>query len=98
MGTSRQPMMFMAVDLPEPEEPYDGHELPWSMERLTPSRAWTRRPPWGHLAFLLGLVAFLLHHKSGSFPAESCVFSSRSLPSALSLVSSVLLIIVCVSN
>ncbi len=34
-------MMFMAVDLPEPDWPTMATNSPWSMVRLTPSRAWT---------------------------------------------------------
>ena len=47
VGTSRQPMMFIAVDLPDPEEPTMATNSPWSMARLTPSKAWTASSPMG---------------------------------------------------
>ena len=45
VGTSRQPMMFMAVDLPEPDWPTMATNSPWSTVRETPSRAWTASSP-----------------------------------------------------
>ena len=38
-------MMFMAVDLPEPDWPTMATNSPWSTVRETPSRAWTASSP-----------------------------------------------------
>ena len=39
-------MMFMAVDLPEPEGPMMATNSPRAMERSTPASAWTLASPW----------------------------------------------------
>ncbi|CUQ41756.1 Uncharacterised protein [Flavonifractor plautii] len=41
VGTSRQPRMFIIVDLPEPEVPMMATNSPWSMLSVTPSSALT---------------------------------------------------------
>jgi hypothetical protein len=43
VGWSRQPSMFINVDLPEPDEPMIATNSPVSIRRLTPSSAWTAR-------------------------------------------------------
>ena len=42
VGTSRQPRMFIIVDLPEPEVPMMATNCPASTDRETSSRAFTR--------------------------------------------------------
>ena len=39
VGLSSAPMMFMAVDLPEPDAPMMATNSPSSIEKLTPRRA-----------------------------------------------------------
>jgi hypothetical protein len=45
VGVSRQPRMFMAVDLPEPLGPITATNSPGMMRRLTPRSAWKAACP-----------------------------------------------------
>jgi hypothetical protein len=45
LGVSRQPMMFIAVDLPDPEGPMIATNSPAVNVRSTPSSAWTAASP-----------------------------------------------------
>ena len=45
VGRSRQPRMFISVDLPEPEAPMIAVKEPCSMVKLTPARARTSTSP-----------------------------------------------------
>ena len=45
LGTSRQPMMFIIVDLPDPDGPMMATYSPEVMDRLTPRRACTTASP-----------------------------------------------------
>src|SRR4051812_44380559 len=49
VGTSRQPRMFINVDLPEPEEPITATYSPASTRSDTPRRAWTAVSPWPYV-------------------------------------------------
>ena len=46
VGTSRQPRMFMVVDLPEPDGPMTATKSPRSIVRSTPFSAWNAAAPW----------------------------------------------------
>ena len=45
VGTSRQPMMFIMVDLPEPDGPMIAVNSPRRMVKLTPASAFTSISP-----------------------------------------------------
>src|SRR5512146_689765 len=45
VGTSRQPRMFIRVDLPEPDGPIIATISPRRILKVTPSRAWTSTEP-----------------------------------------------------
>jgi hypothetical protein len=46
VGESRHPMMFIMVDLPDPDAPTIATNSPRPMLRLTPSSARTSASPW----------------------------------------------------
>jgi hypothetical protein len=46
VGTSRQPRMFIVVDLPEPDAPMIATKSPRSIVRSTPFSAWNAAMPW----------------------------------------------------
>jgi hypothetical protein len=45
VGTSRQPMMFIAVDLPEPDGPMTATKSPSLTSRSMPLSAWKAMAP-----------------------------------------------------
>jgi hypothetical protein len=46
VGVSRQPRMFIVVDLPDPEGPITATKSPEAIRRSMPLNAWTAPEPW----------------------------------------------------